>query len=565
MKLSRFFIFCIILVLSQFKSFGENEQSKDSVIIKAGKLAYEGHYEESLSILLTEIKEAETLGDEKKIAKIYNSLAEVNRALKNFNQSLDYLKKAEVLFKLLADNQGLAATYNRFAAVFLEISNFPEFENYLMKSESICDKYSYDATKYNNLTLKAHYLLETEKEYDLALSKLQEALNLATVLKADEDKPMIYNNFATAYRKMENFDSAVVYAELSLKLSRNQNIKATEIAALAILAEVMESKKDYKSALYYERLFQQVNEQVSTINIQKNNAELAERYESEKKEKIIAQQKKFITYLTFAALLIVSGCIALFVYASRINKLNKALKLANLVIEEKSHELEAAGRLKDKLLTVLSHDLRSPLAAISSLLELMSNDGLTVEQSKSVILELNSRLSRTSQMLDNLLIWIKNQVQQMTPFKTEINIHELFDSIKHFFTHKLKAKQLELTIAIEGNPRIISDIEMLKAILRNLVSNAIKYSKSNTCVNLKYKTLQDGVEILVTDFGVGMETNKMNNLFNGSNFPEKGTNEELGIGVGLTIVKDFIERLGGTIEVFSNAGQGSTFKLTLKP
>lgn len=565
MKLSRVFIFCIFAILSQSVCYGEDQQTRDSAIIKAGKLAYEGLYEESLSILLAEIKEAETLGDEKKIARIYHSIAEVNRALKNYSQSLDYLKKAEVLFKLIADNQGLAATYNRFAAVYLEMSNFPEFEDNLMKSESICDKYSYDVIKYNNLTLEAHYLLETEKDYKLALNKLQEALNLAIELKADEDKPMIYNNFATAHRKMENFDSAVAYAELSLKQSRDQNIKATEIAALAILAEVMESKKDYKSALYYERLFQQVNEQVSTINIQKNNAELAERYESEKKEKIIAQQKKFITYLTFAALFIVSACIALFVYASRINKLNKDLKLANLEIEEKSYQLQDAGRLKDKLLTVLSHDLRSPLAAISSLLELMSNDGITIDQSKSVILELNSRLSRTSQMLDNLLIWIKNQLQQMTPFKTEINIHELFDSIKHFFHPQLKAKQLELNIAIEGNPIIISDLEMLKAILRNLVSNAIKYSKTNTFINLKYKAYQDKIEIFVTDFGVGMETNKMNNLFSGTNIPEKGTNEELGIGVGLTIVKDFTERLGGTIEVFSNEGEGSTFKLTVKP
>ncbi len=241
-------------------------------------------------------------------------------------------------------------------------------------------------------------------------------------------------------------------------------------------------------------------------------------------------------------------------------------KKAELLLKERESQLRELNSTKDKLFSIIAHDLRSPFNAILGFSEILIENIKDFEVAKSIkYLEIiNSSAKNTLILLDNLLTWANAQTGK-NRYKPEITnlpviIHEILEESKSM----ANIKSISLNNTLTDDIEVYADVNMLKTILRNLTSNAIKYTGSNGEVSISAVQNQNNIEITVADNGVGMGEEIRIKVFEmNSNITTVGTAKEKGSGLGLILCKEFVEMHGGEIWVESELGKGSSFIFSL--
>ncbi len=235
-------------------------------------------------------------------------------------------------------------------------------------------------------------------------------------------------------------------------------------------------------------------------------------------------------------------------------------------IELQAHELALSNALKNKLFSVISHDLRAPVGSIKQTLDFIAS-GL-IKPGEELFDETIDNLRKTSDeayiLLENLLGWAKSQSNILHVLPEPINLKSLASSIMGLLNLSYKTKKIDVENRIPDETIVFADLQMVNSVLRNLLSNAMKFTPANGLIRIHSEIKGDLVEISVTDTGVGIAESDLKKVFNAEN-PLKtfGTNNESGSGLGLLLCKDFIEKNGGKIWIESKAGKGSTFTFTL--
>ena len=221
---------------------------------------------------------------------------------------------------------------------------------------------------------------------------------------------------------------------------------------------------------------------------------------------------------------------------------------------------------KDKLFSIVAHDLRSPFNSIigfSELLKENSND-ILLEDSEQYIKIINSAAKNTLILLDNLLNWAKSQTGQLSFNPEKILFSEVAQEIITLSKSIAKSKNIALECSCTDNLEIFVDVNMLNTVLRNLISNAIKFTNVGGHIKVSAALKQDHVEITISDNGIGIPKEKCNELFSiASNTTTPGTADENGSGLGLVLCKEFIQKNNGDIWVESEENKGSNFIFTL--
>lgn len=232
-------------------------------------------------------------------------------------------------------------------------------------------------------------------------------------------------------------------------------------------------------------------------------------------------------------------------------------------IENSLKELIAT---KDKLFSIIAHDLRSPFNSIIGFSELLienSND-ILLEDSEQYIKIINSAAKNTLILLDNLLNWAKSQTGQLSFNPEKILFSEVVQEIITLSKTIAKSKNIALEYAGTDNLEIFVDVNMLNTVLRNLISNAIKFTNVGGHIKVSAALKQDQVEITISDNGIGINKEKCTELFFiTSNTTTLGTADENGSGLGLVLCKEFIQKNNGDIWVESEENKGSNFIFTL--
>ncbi len=232
-------------------------------------------------------------------------------------------------------------------------------------------------------------------------------------------------------------------------------------------------------------------------------------------------------------------------------------------LTNKSHELEELNKLKDKLLSIISHDFRSPLNSLQGTLNLMLRGSISEGDFKTLANSLVDKLDHTSNLLDNLLNWAKSQMQGMKVYPKFVDLQSVADDCTHLLSPIAEKKLVHIENNINNNQKVYADNEMVKLVLRNLLSNAIKFSHSRGSIFMDSLAENGHVIISVKDQGLGISNENQSKIFHYDNVSTYGTSNEKGMGIGLLLCKDFIERNGGSIWFESELEKGSTFYFTL--
>ena len=240
-------------------------------------------------------------------------------------------------------------------------------------------------------------------------------------------------------------------------------------------------------------------------------------------------------------------------------------KEAEAKIEAQRDELEDLNQQKDKLFSIIAHDLKSPFTSLLGLSQIMAqlSDKLTLEQFVEYAKSINESGQRLFGLLENLLEWARSQMDQVAFEPGRQDWAELVGQSVSLLSDAAKEKKVRL---VSDVPQLAAraDRHMADTVVRNLLTNAIKFTEESGCVTISAERKDGWVETTVTDTGVGMAPERLESVFQvGSAQSTKGTRGETGTGLGLPLCKDFVERHGGTIDVASKPGEGSSFCFTL--
>jgi signal transduction histidine kinase len=273
------------------------------------------------------------------------------------------------------------------------------------------------------------------------------------------------------------------------------------------------------------------------------------------------------------AIFAVGGAIAA-VYHLRVRMLRKQKRLLEIQVQErtlelqqKNAQLQELNASKDKFFSIIAHDLRSPFNALLGYTHLMSEQLYMYrrDELKQHVGKLRTAAEKLYALLENLLTWARIQRGGMEYAPEEFDLQELAEYATDLFTSKAEQKQIRLTNLIQDQTLVMADFNMINTVMRNLVSNALKFTPGGGQITLTARKNEHWVEIAVSDTGIGMNQEAIAKLFRlDVKYTTNGTDGEPGTGLGLLLCHDLVERHGGRMWVESESAQGTTFRFTLQ-
>lgn len=244
-----------------------------------------------------------------------------------------------------------------------------------------------------------------------------------------------------------------------------------------------------------------------------------------------------------------------------------SLVAARRIIEEKNEELRKTIAGRDKMYSVIAHDLRSPMASMKMLLNtiMMSVEKDKIDPDIFDMLEMSNKTSEeVFSLLDNLLKWTKSQLGKLTVIPQKLDISGLADGVVEVMNSVAEVKHIKLIRTDHESFFVYVDIEMIKSILRNLISNAVKFSNPDSEIKVGIKAEDGKVIVSMTDSGKGIKKEDQHKLLKDStHFTTYGTNSEEGSGLGLLLCRDFARKNGGELWFESEENLGSVFSFSL--
>lgn len=246
--------------------------------------------------------------------------------------------------------------------------------------------------------------------------------------------------------------------------------------------------------------------------------------------------------------------------------LEEELTRQKLMIERQRKELELLNATKDKFFSIIAHDLKNPFASLIGASDFLVNSSgeLSKDQLYNFHTIINNSARQGYRLLENLLEWSRMQTGSIAWKPKQVDLWDLVNEVVNLLTGSAEQKQISLEAKIDENLTAFIDANMINTVVRNLISNAIKFTPKGGKIIVESKLLNDFIEISVTDNGVGIDSDKIDKLFKiGESVVGIGTEHETGTGLGLILCKEFVEQHKGKIYLKSELGKGSVFTFTL--
>ena len=250
-------------------------------------------------------------------------------------------------------------------------------------------------------------------------------------------------------------------------------------------------------------------------------------------------------------------------YQSRLLKKNEQLKRVNSEIQRQKKELTEINSLKNKLFSVISHDLKTPMYALHNLFSNIQKQQMPATEIKEMIPDVVNDLSYTMSLMENLLQWAKSQMRSDTIKPQVVDVTQMIHDVINLLRLPAEGKRINLENKTKDTVFVYADREMIHLVLRNLISNAVKFTPENGTISVGAVDNSSFVEIYVQDTGMGMTQEVVRKISSANYFTTKGTVNESGTGLGLMLCREFLSKSGGHMYIESEPGKGSIFSFTL--
>jgi signal transduction histidine kinase len=477
-------------------------------------------------------------------AEVYSERSYVYCALKNYNLAIADATEALRLNRSMGYKRNIAILYGRLGAIYA-----------------------------------------SKKDYTAALAYDDTAYKMSLAINNKRLEAKTLAEYAVINNGVGQFDNAIDYAQRAIALAGSAGFADISSEAYRALISSFEQKKDLKQALAYQRKYNVIQDSLIadgkiksaqliqsyfSLNSRLNDISLMGVKDRDNKAKIKSQQSLILILVVslIALVIILSATFYLYKHKQMLsNKLqlqHKALLDQKQLIEAQAVNLQKVNDLKDRLLTVIGHDLTTPIANLSNITELFGTNQLSASEVRALMKDINSIVKGAELTLSNLLAWAGNQIRGRSINSSNVDIFLLGVEMEQTFTHALHIKNIEFINRAFPGQAVLADENHIKVVLRNLISNAIKFTSENGCITLTTVVENNGLVISVKDKGKGMTPEEIQKLFYiNTHFSHSGTSGETGAGIGLLLCKELVELNGGKLFVKSAAGKGTTFYFNL--
>lgn len=508
---------------------------------------------------------ATNIKDETSLGRVYLTLADVYSNQGSFENSVNYYNRASLILKKNNNSIELAATYTNLGFEYYQYDRLDSALIYFVLGDSIFEVVNYPS---GSLYCTGNIGLVYAKmgDHEQAERNMQEAI---TGLREYEDYYAITDfekEIADIYRQRKDYEQALQYARGSLEVSEEKGLKVQARDASFKLYEIYMDTRDYGPAIQNLSKYYAYRDSITNSENIQRMADLRTEFE-------VGQKQAEVDLLTaeqetqrVVRISLIIGLAFVVIFAAIQYRNNIQKKKTNRILSEQKTKLEELNQTKDRFFSIISHDLRGPVNAFHGVSRMIK---FFVQQKQMGQLEelaedIDQSVDRLSSLLDNLLNWAVQQQGNFPYVPEKLDIRAMADDLVKTFSTMAASKNIALIAEVEAAPEVWADRNTTMTIIRNLVSNALKFTPHQGEVKIKADLDNDSILIQVQDNGVGIPTEKLNDLFKlQAKKSTWGTDGEKGLGLGLQLVYDFVALNKGKIIVESTPDKGTTFSVWL--
>lgn len=528
-------------------------------------------------------REFEQKSDHNQASFFYNKAASSFWALGNLDSAKENFLKALSMSELIGNNNAIYVLNTNLGLINAETGKFNDALSHFIKASNTARQMGRKADLTASLLNQANVLYELGNYTD-AIEVLKTAEGFAHELNDSKMLRNSYSIYTKVFDKMGKREESAKYFELfaaiTRKIQREEMQKKEEeankmVSQAASRVKEVEAEKQatvkelevkdmelVEKQMMLEKTEQVSREQLMQIDLLNKEREL--------QQAIITHQNQMRNvYLVIIAMVLAFSVFIYYNYREKkkanlmLQQKNTEISRQNTEIQAQAQQLRELNQLKDKLFSIISHDLRSPLGSLITLLNLTQQGYFTEEGFKEVIDELSKNVGYTTELLENLLKWAQSQMQGLKVSPSDFTLHEVAQEKFKLYQEHAQNKGITLKNQIDPNLTVYADSAMIELVFRNLIANSIKFCNSGSVVRAAASVANGKVLVSVSDTGQGISAENLKKIFGNELFSTRGTANEKGTGLGLTLCKDFITLNGGEIWVKSVEGVGSEFFFTL--
>ncbi|NOU48194.1 MAG: tetratricopeptide repeat-containing sensor histidine kinase [Bacteroidales bacterium] len=553
-----------------------------------------GKHEISLRHYLAALKIQEEDQDSVRIIYTYNGLGNAYKNLKKKEKSRSYYLKSIRLDSLSPKVDQRVNNYTNLGLLYE--SSFKNIDSALFYYFSAMHLMPENDISSSKIVLlvnigNAYY---ARLDFRKALNYYNESMQYDYTRSNPYLTSAILINKSLIYFELHKYDSAYALGREGLRLAEKIKAPDWQINAHQTLFRLDSACGKFNNAIEHLQAKYAIIDTVYNKDNLNRVSELEVIYETEKKDalnksllenntlaqRVIKNQRYIILSVIVTCCLFILLVFSVLRSGRKQRIINRKLKLVNeesieknKVIDEKNQllieqnqQLTKLNETKDKFFSVISHDLRGPFNALLGYLELLNTeyDSLSEPDKKNMLKAIHKSSTNTYNLLVNLLDWARTQRGLIVNESEVLDMYEITDSSIDIVKQRADNKSQQLMNEVPSKIFVKADLNLISSVMLNLLNNAIKFSPRGGVIRISCETKNEFITVHIHDQGVGIPKEQQMNLFDiGNATLRQGTENELGTGMGLVLVREFIQLMGGDIWVSSEEGKGSVFSFTL--
>jgi signal transduction histidine kinase len=500
----------------------------------------------------------EKLNNKVGIAYSLNYLGEIYIQHGDFEKALYYLEKASQLRLQLAHLRGYSKTLTNMGIIYFKQKDFTKAEGHYVQAMVINTEIGYKKGNSRVLSLMSDINYEN-KQFDIALNQAKESLEIDYEIKNKSGIISNHNKLGLIYLELKNYSTAKKSFETALSLANESGHLDLEMQSYLYLSKYYSAINENKKGLEYLKKYISIKEEIYSNENMGQFADLQTLFATKQKEIENTLLKNQIEFKTrnnqFLFAFFIVTLIIILLLISKYKTQNKANNL-----------LKELNSSKDKFFSILAHDLKNPFQVLIGYTDLLQDsfEEFSKDEIKTAITSINSVSHNVYKLLEGLLEWSRAQTGRMEYTPTQFKLSVEANSVLELYSQNSTSKGISLVSKIDESINLFADKNMINTILRNLVSNGIKFTKRGDSVSILSECSVNEIKIIVEDTGIGMSEKVVDSLFRiDIHHTTLGTEGEIGTGVGLMLCSELVKLHKGSIWVESKLGRGSKFIFTI--
>lgn len=499
------------------------------------------------------------------LADVYSLIGDNANAVSYYGKSISYLRQHDSLLLAntllnLGDEYYMSKIYDSALDCFEE-------------SKLIYQKLGNDpaglAYNLGNIGLVYAELNDLTK----AEANIQASILALTQLDDQYGKAIFLSYLAEIYQKKGLLVEAKNLTDSSMSIARRYGLKSEMRDNSLRLADIYAMSSDFETAYRFHQEYVALKDSIANNDIYTRIENLKSAFDLAKKQSEVNEKQSEVILLTaekknqeiviastiaIAVMLTILAVVIFFYYRSKAK--------VNSILEEQKRSLESLNKTKDKYFSIISHDLRGSVSSFYGISRMIKQfvDAKEMNQLLEVADDVDHSVERLSTLLDNLLSWAMQQQEKISILPEGICASHMVNDIVDTLSNLSKGKNIEIKTDIEQGLKIYADKNTMMTVLRNLLSNSLKFTPEGGSILIKGFLKSERAELIVADTGIGIKTEDLETLFRPDQTTSTyGTSGEKGLGLGLQLVYEFMGLNKGEVEVKSEVGKGTSFRLIL--